>query len=74
MKFSERETARGGSGCGRVRKAGELSRQVNHLPRGAQVTGRAAVHSQHWISRSYLAGLQASCTARLPTAGLRSPR
>src|ERR1044071_3301872 len=43
MKFSEKGTARGGSGCGRVRKAGELSRQVDHVGRSAQVTGRAAV-------------------------------
>ena len=72
MKFSEKGTARGGSGCGRMRKAGELSRQVDHVGRSAQVTGRAAVHSQHWISRRHLARLGASCMAQLSITALIS--
>ena len=61
--ISGEETARGRRGCGRVRKAGELSRQVDRVGCSAQVTGRAAVHSHHEISRSGRVNFAASRVA-----------
>ena len=64
-----KETARGRRGCGRVRKAGELPRPVDRVGRCAQVTGRAAGHSQHWISRTSRRRFAASRTGAASHAG-----
>src|ERR1044071_2837417 len=54
-----KEPAHGRRACGRWREAGELSRLGRPMPCGAQVTGRATVHRQYWISRPCLAAARA---------------